>query len=353
MQRPEKKRYRHLPHDADISGAALPGKPRIMAECPQGEDIVVSASGGAGEALQEKRANRSKRGGIIERAQKGTLYVCPTPIGNLEDITLRVLRVLREVSLIAAEDTRHTRKLLAHFGIQTPLTSYHSYNQRVRGEELLARLTKGESVALVSDAGTPGISDPGAVLIREALSQGVPVEVLPGPSAVLTALVASGFDTSRFVFEGFLPVRRRRRALEALLAETRTIVIFEAPHRCLATLADALKALGDRPVAVARELTKVHEEVFRGLLSQAIEHFKEKPPKGEITIVIAGRHCETKEEEAVKDAEVFSCVRKLTAEGMQKRAAIKEAARQFGLSSKIIYAIIEGRCKGTERRAPT
>ncbi|HIE13540.1 MAG TPA: 16S rRNA (cytidine(1402)-2'-O)-methyltransferase [Desulfotomaculum sp.] len=312
-----------------------------MTECLQGEDLVTNTPSGAGEALQEKQADRSKRGGTVERAQKGTLYVCPTPIGNLEDITLRVLRVLKEVSLIAAEDTRHTRRLLAHFGIQTPLKSYHSQNQRARGEELLARLTKGESVALVSDAGTPGISDPGAALIREALSRGVPVEVLPGPSAVLTALVASGLDTSRFVFEGFLPVRRRRRALQGLAAETRTIVIFEAPHRCLATLTDALMLLGDRPVAVARELTKVHEEVFRGLLSQAIEHFKEKPPKGEITVVIAGRQPEAKKEEAVKEAEVCSTVRELTATGMQRRAAIKEAARRFGLSSRIIYTIIE------------
>lgn len=306
------------------------------------EQAVASAQCDARRALPGVQIEtRKETGEVVRRAQKGTLYVCPTPIGNLEDITLRVLRVLRAVSLVAAEDTRHTRKLLTHFGIQTPLRSYHSHNQRARGEELLARLWAGESVALVSDAGTPGISDPGAALVREALSQGLPVHVLPGPSAVLTALVASGFATGRFVFEGFLPVRRRRRALEGLLSETRTIVIFEAPHRCLDTLGDALEVLGDRPVAVARELTKVHEEVFRGLVSQAIGHFKQKPPKGEITIVLAGREPEAAKEGALEDGEVFSYVKRLTAEGMQKRAAIREAARRFSLSSKIIYSIIE------------
>lgn len=332
-----KKRFRREPDNAAISGPAPPGKPPVSAESPQVVDEYECVSAPRWAHL----ASLKEADGDLQQVQKGRLYVCPTPIGNLEDITLRVLRVLKEVSLIAAEDTRHTRKLLSHFGIQTPLRSYHSHNQRARGEELLARLSAGESIALVSDAGTPGISDPGAALVREALARGLPVEALPGPSALLTALVASGFDTSRFVFEGFLPVRHRHRVLEGFQAETRTVVIFEAPHRCLDTLKDILKTLGDRPVAVARELTKVHEDIFRGRLSKAIEHFAEKPPRGEITIVLAGRQPKVEKQETVQDAEVFSYFEKLTAEGMQKRAAIREAARNFGLSAKIVYSIVE------------
>ncbi|MEW6172933.1 MAG: 16S rRNA (cytidine(1402)-2'-O)-methyltransferase [Bacillota bacterium] len=270
----------------------------------------------------------------------GTLYVCPTPIGNLEDITIRGLRVLREATVIAAEDTRHTRKLLAHYNISTPLLSYHSYNQQARGEELLGRLCRGDTVALVSDAGMPGVSDPGATLIREALAHGLRVEVLPGPTAVLTAIVASGLDTSRFVFEGFLPAKHRRRALENLLKEERTIVLFEAPHRLLAALKDIMEFLGDRPVAVARELTKVHEQVFRGTVSTALEHFSARPPKGEITIVLAGGKPET-EDVVPADGLVFSLAQQLMAEGMQKRAAIKETARRFGVSSRKVYSILE------------
>lgn len=242
--------------------------------------------------------------------------------------------------MIAAEDTRHTRKLLAHYNISTPLQSYHSHNQQARGEELLGRLCRGDTVALVSDAGMPGISDPGAALIREALARRLRVEVLPGPSAVLTAIVASGFDTSGFVFEGFLPVKHRRRALENLVNEERTVVIFEGPHRLLATLKDIMTLLGDRPVAVARELTKIHEQVFRGTVSNALEHFQAKPPKGEITIVLAGAKPE-KEDAISDDGAVYSLVQQLTAEGMQKRAAIKETARRFGVSSRKVYAIVE------------
>ncbi|RPF47143.1 16S rRNA (cytidine1402-2'-O)-methyltransferase [Thermodesulfitimonas autotrophica] len=275
---------------------------------------------------------------------KGKLYVCPTPIGNLEDITLRVLAVLARVNLIAAEDTRHTRKLLTHYGIKTPLLSYHSHNQKARGEELLARLARGEHIALVSDAGTPGISDPGALLVREAVARGIPVEALPGPSAVLTALVVSGLDSSRFVFEGFLPARRRRRALEELAGERRTIIFFEAPHRLLATLEDILAIIGDRPVAVARELTKVHEEVFRGKVSEALAYFRERPPQGEVTVVLAGREAPPegaarKTENASLEEKVPELVRQLTAAGMQKRAAIKEAARRFGVPAREVYAL--------------
>lgn len=279
-----------------------------------------------------------------ETKGKGILYFCPTPIGNLEDITLRVLRILREVDLIAAEDTRHTRKLLAHYGVSKPLLSYYSRNQEQRGKEILARLLQGESVALVSDAGTPGISDPGALLVREAVAQGIQVVALPGPSAVLPALVVSGLDTSRYVFEGFLPAKHRRRTLERLARETRTVVFFEAPHRLLATLKEILTVLGDRRVAVARELTKVHEEVFRGLVSEALEHFTEKRPRGEITVVLSGREPVREEEEkepSPTEAEVISLVQELTAAGMQRRAAIKETARRFGMPSRRVYEIVE------------
>lgn len=277
-----------------------------------------------------------------ETKGKGILYFCPTPIGNLEDITLRVLRTLREVDLVAAEDTRHTRKLFAHYGISKPLLSYYSRNQEQRGKEILARLLHGESVALVSDAGTPGISDPGALLVREAVAQGIQVVALPGPSAILPALVVSGLDTSRYVFEGFLPAKHRRRALERLAREVRTIVFFEAPHRLLATLEDILTVLGDRKVAVARELTKVHEEVFRGLVSEALEYFSEKRPRGEITVVLAGREPATEVEETVPgEAEVVSLVQELTAAGMQRRAAIKETARRFGMPSRRVYEMVE------------
>ncbi|RJX22529.1 MAG: 16S rRNA (cytidine(1402)-2'-O)-methyltransferase [Ammonifex sp.] len=271
---------------------------------------------------------------------RGTLWVCPTPIGNLEDLTLRALRILREVQVIAAEDTRHTRKLLTRYGVSKPLVSYHSHNQVERAGELLARLSRGEDVALVSDAGTPGISDPGAVLVREALARGLPVVVLPGPSAVLTALVVSGLSTSRFVFEGFLPARQRRRSLNKLVNEERTIIFFEAPHRLLATLRDVLAVLGDRPVAVARELTKAHEEVFRGKVSAAVEHFQEKPVKGEITIVLAGQDA-PKEVIEPEDTTVYAAVTQLMSEGMQKRAALKETARRYGMSSRKVYAVVE------------
>lgn len=270
---------------------------------------------------------------------KGKLYVCPTPIGNLEDVTLRVLRVLREVDLVAAEDTRHTRKLLSHYDIHTPLVSYHAHNQKKRGKELLQKLKEGQKIALVSDAGMPGISDPGAELVRAALEEGIEVEVLPGPSAVLTALVASGLDTRRFVFEGFLPQSKRKQHLERLKEETRTIVLFEAPHRLACTLAELQAFLGeDRRVAVARELTKVHEEIFRGTLSEALEHFRAHPPKGEITIVLAGKGEE--EKGAAPPEEVLAEAERLLAEGKAKRAAVKEAARRCGWSAREVYALL-------------
>ncbi len=213
-----------------------------------------------------------------------------TPIGNLEDITLRALRVLREVALVAAEDTRHTRKLLTHHGIAARLVSLHEHNERTRAPEIVARLLAGESVAVVSDAGTPGLSDPGVDLVRQAATAGISVVALPGPSAFVTALVASGLPTAPVTFLGFLPATtsERRRALEAHRTLPHTLVVYEAPHRLLKSLEAIHEAWGDRPIAVARELTKVYEEVFRGTVSEAIEQFTNHRPRGELTLVVAG-----------------------------------------------------------------
>lgn len=221
--------------------------------------------------------------------QPGTLYVCGTPIGNLEDITARALRVLRDVDLVAAEDTRRTRKLLAHYEIGTRMTSYHEHNELSRTPEILEILESGRDVALVSDAGMPGISDPGRYLIERALSTGIAVVPVPGPSAVLAALVVSGFPADEFTFVGFLPRkgRQRREALDRLAAEDRAVVFYESPHRLARTLSDLHGVIGgDRRVAVARELTKVHEEVVRGTLAEVLALFSSRRVKGEITVVI-------------------------------------------------------------------
>jgi 16S rRNA (cytidine1402-2'-O)-methyltransferase len=217
----------------------------------------------------------------------GTLYLVATPIGNLEDITLRALRILQEVNLIAAEDTRKTKHLLATYGIKTRLTSYHAHNEKTKLAYLLSQL-KEKDIALVSEAGMPGLSDPGYELIAAAIQRDIPVVPIPGPSVVLTALVASGLLIRRFLYLGFLPRKggERRRLLKSIAAETPTIVAFESPHRLLPTLKDLMEILGDRRIAVARELTKIHEEVFRGRVSEAIGHFIQ--PRGEFTLVIEG-----------------------------------------------------------------
>lgn len=220
---------------------------------------------------------------------KGRLYLVGTPIGNLGDITARALEVLREVDLVAAEDTRQTAKLLNHFEIRVPTTSYHEHNAARREPELLARLERGERIALVTDAGMPAISDPGSTLVRAAADRGHEVQVVPGASALTAALALSGLDATRFVFEGFPPRegKARRRIFRQLAGEHRAIVFFEGPHRLVASLRDLAAILGvDRPVAVCRELTKIHEEVFRGSLAEAAAHFEAHPPKGEATLVL-------------------------------------------------------------------
>jgi 16S rRNA (cytidine1402-2'-O)-methyltransferase len=218
-----------------------------------------------------------------------SLYVVSTPIGNLEDITVRATRVLREVDLIAAEDTRITHRLLDHLGITRPLMSFHSFNERKRVPELLDRLKSGESVALVTDAGTPGISDPAFSIVREAINGNIRVVPVPGASAVLAALIASGLPMERFVFEGFLPVKKGRNTrLEGLREETRTIVIYESPHRIVRTVEDIVRVLGDRELAVSRELTKKFEETVRGTASSVLQELKKKTPRGEYVITIHG-----------------------------------------------------------------
>lgn len=219
----------------------------------------------------------------------GTLYLVSTPIGNLEDITLRALRILKEVELIAAEDTRKTRRLLTHYEIQTPITSYFEGNQQTKRDKLLARLKNGGAIALVSDAGTPTISDPGYPLLQACIAEGIPIVPIPGPSAVITAAAVSGLPLHNFTFEGFLSPKagKRKRQLTELKTEKRTLILFESPHRLVRFLADVLEVIGERNIVVARELTKRFEEIFRGNVSEALEKFQDTAPRGEFTILIA------------------------------------------------------------------
>jgi 16S rRNA (cytidine1402-2'-O)-methyltransferase len=268
----------------------------------------------------------------------GTLYVVGTPIGNLEDISLRALRILNEVALIAAEDTRQTRKLLARYEVTTPLTSYYEHNKLAKLDDILTALEK-KDVALVSEAGMPGISDPGYELIKAAIARGIPVVPVPGPSALVTALAISGLPTDSFVYLGFLPRRQgeRRRLLESLVGEKRTLVAFEAPHRLIKSLADLVHVLGDRQIALARELTKIHEEVWRGSLSQALEHFERNPPRGEFTLVIAGAR---REAQAMWDEEqVRSALAGLLGEGLDRKEAIKRVAKAAHWPRRQVYKL--------------
>jgi 16S rRNA (cytidine1402-2'-O)-methyltransferase len=220
----------------------------------------------------------------------GRLYIVSTPIGHMEDITLRALRILKEASIVAAEDTRHTQKLFNHYQIHTPLTSYHDHNKEEKSEILLQRLKEGQSLALVADAGTPGISDPGYYLINRCIQAGIPISPISGPSAFLAALTVSGLPTDAFLFEGFLPKKRtgRLKQLNALKEEPRTIILYESPHRLVRCLHDLAEVLGDRRVVVARELTKLYEEIIRGRLSQIIPKMEGRSIRGEITLVIEG-----------------------------------------------------------------
>jgi 16S rRNA (cytidine1402-2'-O)-methyltransferase len=265
-----------------------------------------------------------------------TLYIVGTPIGNLEDITLRALRVLKEVGLIAAEDTRKTRILLDHYAIRTPLTSYFEHNKFNKLDGILSALQQ-HAVALVSEAGMPGLSDPGYELIREALARGIHVVVVPGASAVISALVASGLPTDQFVFVGFLPRKssERKKLLLELATERRTLVAYEAPHRVVESLQDVLSVLGERPIAVARELTKLYEEIFRNTVSAAIAHFITHDPRGEFTLVIGGASAPV----AWDEMQVRAALEHLTHAGLSNQDAIKQVAPQAGWAKREVYAL--------------
>lgn len=269
--------------------------------------------------------------------EKGTLYICPTPIGNLEDITLRTLRVLREVDLIAAEDTRRTIKLLNHYEIKKPLTSYHEHNKKAKGEFLIEKLKEGKSIGLVTDAGMPGISDPGEDLIKLAIENAIELVVLPGPTASITALVNSGLPTGKFAFEGFLPSKRKERIkeLESLKDETRTIIVYEAPHRLLSLLKDIKETLGDRRISISRELTKIHEETFRGCVSEGIKKFEAEKPKGEFVLIIEG--AQLKEEDQFEDISLEEHIKLYMEEGLTKKDAIKKVAKIRGIPKNTVY----------------
>jgi 16S rRNA (cytidine1402-2'-O)-methyltransferase len=268
----------------------------------------------------------------------GTLYIVATPIGNLEDISLRALRVLKEADLIAAEDTRRTKKLLAHYHIATPLTSYYDEIERGKAVELVKQLENGKNIALVSDAGTPTLSDPGFRLVREAIRAGVPVVPVPGASALLAVLSASGLPTDRFVFEGFLPAKRRERRekLQGVAHEPRTLVFYEAPHRLRDTLADMLEILGDREAVFGREVTKAYEEFVRGSLREAIAAVERKEPRGEITLAVAGFAGETSSIDAKIEDEVANLLKR----GLRVKEIAEILGEKFDYPKKDIYRMV-------------
>ena len=267
----------------------------------------------------------------------GKLYVVGTPIGNLEDISPRAVRVIGEADFIAAEDTRVTVKLLNHFDIKKEMLSYYEHNKNTKGNLILERILKGESCALVSDAGMPAISDPGEDLVRAAHNAGITVESVPGPSALVTALAISGMESGRFCFEGFLSVNKisRKKHLDELKTEKRTMIFYEAPHKLNATLKDMLKVFGDRKIALVRELTKIHETVFNTTLSGAAEFYAENPPKGEFVLIIEGKKEEECEQYTLDDA--VRLAKRLTDEGKSTSAAAKEAAEISGIKKGDIY----------------
>ena len=275
----------------------------------------------------------------------GKLYLCATPIGNLEDITFRVIRTLKEVDVIAAEDTRNSIKLLNHFEIKTPLTSYHEFNKYDKAKVLVSRMLGGDNIALITDAGTPGISDPGEELVRQCYEAGVEVTSLPGAAACITALTLSGLSTRRFAFEAFLPADKKEKAaiLEELKSETRTIIIYEAPHRLKRTIAELLQVLGDRKFTAVKELTKLHENVFLTTLKEALEYFEENEPRGEFVLVIEGRKIEEikKEKEAsFQEMDINEHMKIYLDKGMDKKEAMKAVAVDRGIPKREVYKML-------------
>ena len=278
----------------------------------------------------------------------GTLYLCATPIGNLEDMTFRVIRTLKEVDLIAAEDTRNSIKLLNHFGIQTPMTSYHEYNKYEKGRKLVEKLLEGQDIALITDAGTPGISDPGEELVKMCYESGISVTSLPGAAACITALTISGLSTRRFAFEAFLPSdkKEREQILKEMETETRTMIVYEAPHRLVKTLKLFLERLGNRKITVCRELTKRHETALAVTLEEAVAHYEANPPKGECVLVIVGKSREEAREEERKQWEEMTIedhMEVYTKQGMDKKSAMKAVAKDRGVSKRDIYQYLESR----------
>lgn len=272
----------------------------------------------------------------------GILYLCATPIGNLEDITFRVVRTLKEVDLIAAEDTRNSIKLLNHFEIKTPMTSYHEYNKIEKAKYLIGRLQSGEDIALITDAGTPGISDPGEELVRMCYEEGLTVTSLPGAAACITALTLSGLSTRRFAFEAFLPSdkKERKETMAELVNESRTMIIYEAPHRLLKTLKELWEVLGNRKITVCRELTKRYETAFATTLAEACAYYEEQGPKGECVLVIEGKSRTQMREEAKAKWEELSVSEHMDYylnKGMEKKEAMKQVAKDRGVGKRDIY----------------
>ena len=272
----------------------------------------------------------------------GTLYLCATPIGNLGDMTPRVVETLNMVDVIAAEDPRNSIKLLNHFDIHTPMTSYHEYNKVEKAQLLTERLLAGQNVALITDAGTPAISDPGEVLVRMCLEQGIPVTSLPGPAACITALTLSGLSTRRFCFEGFLPAEKRDKAavLQELSQESRTIILYEAPHHLVRTLEELYRVLGQRRITLCRELTKRFETVMPTTLEGALAYYREEEPRGEYVLVIEGKSLAQKKQEDIaawEDKSIEEHMEYYRMQGLDEKAAMKQVARDRGLSKRDIY----------------
>lgn len=269
------------------------------------------------------------------------LFVVGTPIGNLDDMTFRAVKTLEQVDFIAAEDTRVTGKLLLHFGIKKPLVSYHEHNRKYAGDEIIKRLSEGRTCAVVTDAGMPCISDPGEDLVKLCCDRGIPVEVVPGPSAVVSALSVSGLETSKFVFEGFLSTapNSRKEALDNCRNEKRTLIFYEAPHKLAKTLSDLYNCFGDRKISICRELTKIHEEVLRTTLSEAVHLYNdENKPRGEYVLVVEGCKEEPKRELGISDA--VNMAKKLISEGMKQPEACRAAAKETGFSKSEIYSAL-------------
>ena len=277
----------------------------------------------------------------------GKLYLCATPIGNLEDITLRVLRTLKEVDLIAAEDTRNSIKLLNHFEIKTPMTSYHEYNKIEKAYTLIEKMQNGMNIALITDAGTPGISDPGEELAAMCYEAGIEVTSLPGPAACITALTLSGLSTRRFCFEGFLPAdkKEKKMILEELKTESRTMILYEAPHHLIRTLEELYAALGERRITLCRELTKKFETVFPTTLEKALDYYKTEEPRGEYVLVVEGKSPQEKRQEEIASWESMSIEEHMAyyeEQGMDNKSAMKQVAKDRGVGKREIYQYLHG-----------